>query len=120
MAEHHSNIITPPDHVHENVTSILIVDADWADVENVALWCKTAAKTYDIYVYQDIMMDVEWLMQSINNVTLIILNMAESSISDVKKKLLSAGNVYYYGVPPFLANPRHLQKPLDWFIDDNK
>jgi hypothetical protein len=120
MANPHSNIITPPDFVDENTDSVVIVDGEWPDIEDIALWCKTAPKSYDLYIYQDIMLEPEWLMQSINRAKIIIVNMADSSISDLKKDLLQAPNVWYYGTGKFLANPRHLGKPLDWFINDTK
>ena len=120
MANPHSNIVTPPDFVEENETSVLLVDVQWTDVEDVALWCKTAPKSYDIYIYQDIMLDPEWLIQSVNRVKVVIMNMETSAISDIKKDLLRTPKVHYYGIDKFLSNPQHLGKPLDWFINDTK
>jgi hypothetical protein len=116
MTQNYSNFVTPPDFVKEDNPSILIVDADWVDIETVALWCKTAPANLNIYIYSDIMLDEVWLAQSINRVGTIIVNMQSSAVDHIKKDLIKGPNTWYYGDMNFLGNDRKLQKPIDWFI----
>jgi hypothetical protein len=120
MADQYSNFVTPPDFVEDPHTSVLIIDADWADIEDIALWCKTAPKSYNIYIYSDIMMDEIWLAHAINSVNIVVLNTEDSAVKDIKTQLLQAGNVWYYGEHTFRGNKQKLGKPIEWFINDNK
>ena len=117
--ENYSNFITPPDFVDEQHTSVLIIDSDWTDIETLAMWCKTAPKSYNIYIYSDIMLDEEWLASAINSVNCVIVNTEDSAVTRVKNQLIKADNCWYYGPKKFLANPRQIKKPMEWFINDN-
>jgi hypothetical protein len=117
--EQYSNFITPPDFVKDEFPTVLIVDADWIDVESVALWCKTAPKSYNIYIYSDIMMDEVWLADAINSCNTVIINMEHSAVDHIKRQLIKASNCWYYGGAKFLGNPKNIDKPLNWFINDN-
>jgi hypothetical protein len=120
MANQYSNFVTPPDFIDEDKPGVLIIDADWSDIETVALWCKTAPRDYNIYIYSDIMMDEIWLAQAINSVDVVILNTEDSAVKHVKTQLLQAENVWYYGPHTFRTNTQKLGKPIEWFINDNK
>lgn len=117
MTQHYSNFVTPPDFVDDEFPSVLIIDADWNDIDNLALWCKTAPVNLNIYIYSDIMLNETWLAQAINTVDTIIMNTANSAVDHVKNQLLKAQNVWYYGDKSFLANKQKLQAPLDYFIN---
>ena len=112
----YSNFVTPPDFVKDPFPSVLIIDADWNYIDNIALWCKTASLNLNIYIYSDIMLNEEWLANAINTVDTIIMNTAPSAIDHIKKQLLKADNVWYYGGASFLGNPRKIDNPLDWFV----
>jgi hypothetical protein len=116
MTQHYSNFVTPPDFVDDNFPSVLIIDADWNDIDTLALWCKTAPLNLNVYIYSDIMLDEIWLAQAINSVDTIILNTANSAVDHIKKQLLKAPNVYYYGNKSFLANKQKIESPMDFFI----
>lgn len=117
MTQHYSNFVTPPDFVEDQFPSVLIIDADWNDIDNLALWCKTAPVNLNIYIYSDIMLNELWLAEAINSVDTVIMNTANSAIDHVKKELLKASNVWYYGDKSFLANKQKIQSPLDYFIN---
>lgn len=116
MAQPYSNFITPPDFVEDSFPSILIIDADWVDIESVALWCKTSPLNLNVYVYSDIMLDEVWLGNAINRVDTIIMNTQTSAVDHVKRQLLKSPRTWYYGDKHFLGNDQQLNKPLDWFV----
>lgn len=115
-AEPYSNFITPPDFVDTANTSVLIVDAAWDDVETLALWCKEAHQSYNIYIYSDIMLDEAWLADAINAVDVVIVNTEDSAVSHVKNQLIKAANCWYYGPKKFLGNKQRMERPIDWFM----
>lgn len=116
MTQNYSNFVTPPDYVKESNPSILIVDADWVDIESVALWCKTAPLNLNIYIYSDIMLDELWLAGAINQVDTIILNMQSTVVDQIKRDLIKGPHTWYYGDANFLGNDRKITKPIDWFL----
>jgi hypothetical protein len=65
----HSNFITPPDLVE----SILIIDADQAQIESCALACKDATVPYNVYFYTTDMDDLSWLDKVIQRVDTVLL-----------------------------------------------
>ena len=112
----YSNFVTPPDFVTDEFPSVLIIDADWMEIENIALWCKTAPVNLNIYIYSDIMPDEEWLAGAINSVDTIILNTQKSAVDHIKNQLIKGPKTWYYGDQTFLANDRKLNTPLDYFV----
>lgn len=116
MAEPYSNFITPPSSVTDDFPSVLIIDADWNDIDSVAIWCKTASVSLNIYLYSDIMLDEIWLAESINKADNIIMNIAPSAVDHIKRELVKAPNVWYYGDKTFLGNDRKIAGVMDWFI----
>jgi hypothetical protein len=115
MAQPYSNFITPPSFVEDQFPSVLIVDADWNDIDGLAIWCKTAPVSLNIYLYSDIMLDEEWLVQAINRAENIIINLDSSAVDHIKKQLIKAPNVWYYGDKTFLGNNRKLSGVMDYF-----
>ena len=116
MVQPYSNFVTPPDFVKDEFPSILIVDADWVDIEAIALWCKTSPVNLNIYIYSDIMLDEVWLGTAINLVETIIMNTQTSAVDHVKKHLLKSPKTWYYGDKTFLGNSQKINKPLEWFV----
>ena len=115
MAQPYSNFITPPSFVEDQFPSILIIDADWNDVDSLAIWCKTAPTSLNIYIYIDTMLDEEWLVKAINKSENIIVNLETSAVDHIKKQLIKAPNVWYYNAPTFLGNNRKLTGVMDYF-----
>jgi hypothetical protein len=116
MAQPYSNFITPPSFVEDQFPSILIVDADWVDIDSLAQWCKTADISLNIYVYVDVMLNEEWLAHAINRAENIIINLESSAVDHIKKQLIKAPNVWYYGDKTFLGNNRKLSGMMDYFV----
>jgi hypothetical protein len=114
--QHYSNFVTPPDFVTDDKPSILIIDADWVDVESVALWCKTAPVDLNIYIYVDIMLDEVWLAETLNRVQTIIVNMDSSPVDHIKRELIKGPDTWYYNSQPFLGNKNKILKPIDYFL----
>jgi hypothetical protein len=119
MEEPYSNFITPPDFVDDDSRpSVIVIDAAWDDIEVLALWCKTADRSYNIYIYSDVMLDEEWLVNSINRCQYVILNTEDSDVTHIKNKLIKAPNCWYYGPKKFLANSQRINRPIDWFLQE--
>lgn len=112
----HSNFVTPPDFVNDPLVNVLVIDADWIDVENIAYWCKTAPVCYNIYVYNDTMNNNEWLEQAIPRCDYIVVNSLETSLTQIKNTLLKDSKTWYYGPNHYLGNSQQLSTPLDFFI----
>jgi len=66
----HSNFITPPDLVE----SILIIDADQAQIESCALACRDAEVPYNVYFYTMAMDDLPWLDKVVDRVDVVLVN----------------------------------------------
>ena len=111
------NFVTPPDFVDNDFPSVLIVDADWNDVESIALWCKTASVNLNVYVYSDIMLDEEWLSQAMNKCDTIVVNMANSAVDHIKKHMIKSTKTWYYGDKTFLGNNKKINLPVDYFVN---
>ena len=84
------NFITPPDQATEALASVLLIDADWNEIEEIALWYKNGDRDtcYNIFLYQDIMWESDWLQNIADSVDIIIVNTAESAILNAKMKYI--------------------------------
>jgi hypothetical protein len=111
----HSNIITPPDFINDENTQILIIDPDWNDVDTLSLWLQNTAKTYNIYVYTDVMMEPEWLESAIGLAHVIILNTQDSACTPIKNKLIKDSRTWYYGPHRYLGNTRQIADLIEYF-----
>jgi hypothetical protein len=116
----YSNFITPPDFVDEPLPTVLVIDADWNDVETLALYCQSAKDSYNVYLYSDIMMEEEWLRKAIDVAHVIILNSAESACTKIKNQLIKDPRTWYYGPHKYLANPQRIESPIDFFNKNNE
>lgn len=117
----HSNFITPPDFVNDDNYSVLVIDATWDEVETIALWCQSASnQCYNVYLYNDLMDDREWLSQAISCSNAIVMNTVESNCQEVKNTLVKDSRMWYYGPSRYLANTNRLEKPLDFFVQHNE
>jgi len=115
----YSNFITPPDFVADELPTVLIVDADWNDVETIAMFCKATPHQFNVYLYTDIMLDEEWLNKAISLAHAIIINTQESACTKIKNQLLKDPRTWYYGPQKFLANSNKISSPLEFFSKYN-
>jgi hypothetical protein len=116
------NFITPPDQAPEALASVLLIDADWNEIEEIALWYKNGDRDtcYNIFLYQDIMWEPDWLQNVADSVDIIVVNTAESAILNTKMKYITRESTWYYGPVAFKGSDRQLEKPLDWFVKHGK
>jgi hypothetical protein len=116
----HSNFITPPDFVDNNLPTVLVVDAAWDDIETLALYCQNSNYLYNVYIYQDIMFDTEWLEQAAQRSHVIIMNSDQSACTNEKNKFLKESKTWYYGPNRYLGNNNQLQSLIEFFIKHNE
>ena len=116
QTQEYSNFITPPDRVDEPKHSVLIMDADWNDVEVIAHWCRGADTYFNVYLYEDIMGDEEWAVQVANSVDAIIVNSRAGSADAMKGLFLKMDKVWYYGPKNYLRTDNRLETPLEYFV----
>lgn len=115
----HSNFITPPDFVANNLPTVLVVDALWDDVETLALYCQTSKYIYNVYLYQDIMFDTAWLQQAAKQAHAIVINSEPSGCTQEKNQFLKDPRTWYYGPNKYLGNNNQLETLIDFFIRHN-
>ncbi len=112
----YSNFITPPDSLIEDERhTILIVDSDWPEIEDVAMFCKTSKKFYNVHVYRADMDNEIWLVEQAEKSEFVIVNTADSAASKIKDRLVEQPNTFYYGPKNFLANTKKIAAPIDFF-----
>jgi hypothetical protein len=115
--DHYCNFITPPSTPKEDFPGILIIDAEWNDIEDIVLWCRTKAdQNYNIFIYNDTMWDLDWFGVALAQCDTIILNTVESAIDDVKMKMAAETKTWHYGPRKFAGSKRKIIRPVDWFL----
>jgi len=111
-----SNIITPPDFVKTKAHTVLLIDPEWSEIEDVAFYLKSSAEIYNVYVYRIEMNDDDWLQKAIKKSEAIIVNTVNNDNSPVKDRLAVKPIAYYYGPKNFLMNNNRIEKPVDYFV----
>lgn len=108
MENKNSRIITHPSQVEKkNNHTVLIVDVDDSDIENIGLFCMSSEKNYDIYLYDETVNDLEWL-------STISKNVDKTLVNSISKVTVNDTNFIRYGKETALKNP------LDYFINFDK
>jgi hypothetical protein len=116
MAEDFSNIVTPPDFIDGNSHSVVLVDPEWSEIEDVAFFLKTAKKSYNVYVYREEMNDEVWLQDALTKAEAVIINTVANEQSPMKDKIAVKEPTFYYGPKNFLMNKNRINKPIDYFV----
>jgi hypothetical protein len=116
ITEQFSNIITPPDFINSRALSVTIIDPEMTEIEDVAFFLKTAAESFNVYVYRSEMNDEKWLNKVATKSIAIVVNTVNTSCSKIKDKLAVNPKTYYYGPKNFLMNRNRIEKPIDYFI----
>ena len=113
----YSNIITPPDFPDDKFSSVLLIDPEWSELEDLTLFLKTATQSFNVYVYRPEMRNIEWVDQIIQKENpSIIINTVNNENSAYKDKLAVKEGVWYYGHKNFLMNRNRIEKPIDFFV----
>lgn len=96
-----AKFISAPDKLPTNDRrKLLIVDADWRDIEALGLLCMTQNVELDFFLYGPTAIDKEWLSNASEAATVIIVNNKDDTdrhieekkgINSLGKKVLSFG-----------------------------
>ena len=118
-----SNFVTPPDILQDQDTvhTVLIIDADWIDVDAVAMFCKTSDEQFNVYLYSSDLNDITWLNKVYALANAVIINTDPSPISGMKDRWAEGKKSWYYGTKRFLKNQEHnIKKPIEYFSNLTK
>ena len=63
--------VADPEEIH---TKILIVDANWRDIEAIAFLCMTRQVKYDFYLFGPTSIDLKWLDNAVDEADSILIN----------------------------------------------
>lgn len=107
-----SQFITYPDIIENTQNfSILLIDANQTEIENVGLFCKTADIGFDIYLYREEINDLQWLSKVEPKVHCILI----SNNSNVS---VMAEDVLYFGQGEDIVDPlsycQHIEEMHQW------
>jgi hypothetical protein len=116
----HSNFITPPDLVENDLPTVLVVDASWDEIETLALYCQHCTYLYNIYIYHDVMFETNWLQKIFERAHIVIINSEPSACTQEKNKFLKDARTWYYGPNKYLGNTNQLESLIQFFIKHNE
>lgn len=111
----YTNFITPPDSIDDKLHTVLLIDVSETDVQKLALWCKSAQQSYNVYLYNSEMSDVDWLFKFTGQADAMIINTAPTGLDSLKENLLSSHKCFYYGPTKLDRNPRAINNPIEYF-----
>lgn len=114
--EEFSNIVTPPDFVFNANHSVVLIDPEMSEIEDIAFYLKTAKKAFNVYVYKTDMGDEQWLAKAISESMTVVINTVQNENSLFKDKMAVKRDAFYYGPKRFLMNNNRLEKPIDYFV----
>ena len=117
MDNTYSNIVTPPDFPTDVFHSVLLIDPEWSEIEDIAFFLKTSDTPFNVYIYRSELPDEKWLTSVLKKVDSIVVNTIQNSNSVNKDKLVIVESTHYYGEKNFLMNKNQIQKPIDYFIN---
>jgi len=107
----HSNLVTPPDIVDNELNSVLLVDPEQVDVDAAISFCQHSDVAFNIYVYTHNMDNLDWLGKAVNACNAAIIN----TRSDDYKDFWLLEKTFYYGPKILVENPRRLEDPMHYF-----
>ena len=112
-----TNFITPPDYVEDNQHTVLLIDADVADVETLAHLCAGHDESFNVYLYKEDMNNVEWMQDVAYRADTIIINTEENALTPLKDGLVDQLKSHHYGPKNFLGNDRKLINIYEYFVN---
>jgi hypothetical protein len=115
--ELYSNFITPPDFTRDVKHSVLVIDIESDHLTGLALFCKQASCSFNVYLYESRLPNMDWFNSVRNNVDAIVINTAHNEFSNIKDMLAELPISWYYGPKSFLKNPNRIESPVDYFTD---
>jgi len=115
-----SNLITPPDFVENSLPTVLLIDPEWTEVEDVASFLKTSPCPFNVYIYRPEMRDNAWLTTAIGKAHTIIVNTVVNENSTIKDKVAELPANYYYGPKNFIENKNQINSPVEYLTQFTK
>jgi hypothetical protein len=107
----HSNFITPPDFVDENLTNVVVINATEEQIELLAHMCANNDDQYNIYLYRSEMEDISWLTSAIERSSAVILNTVDPNLDSI----CFTNKTYYYGDRTIISDCKEISSPLHYF-----
>lgn len=110
----HSNFITPPDFVNEDLETITVINAELHEIESLAKLCENTDPQYNIYLYRSEMNDVEWLHKAVEISKSVIIRSVDPSldyICDNEKTI-------YYGDRILISRAAKIPNLLHFFVNN--
>lgn len=115
-----SNVITPPDIVKSILHTVVIIDPTGSDIDDLVLYLNVSPNAYTVYLYRGDMNDHQWLADAMASAVAYIVNTDQSSFSAIKDKIAVDKKAWYYGPKNFLMNGNRLDKPIDYFVQQDQ
>lgn len=112
----HSNLITPPDTVDDDLYTITLINATVDDVELITHICESTAECYNIYLYSDNMDNLSWLDQALSKSNEIIINCDVLGHDNLYKD----SRTCYYGNKILLAPAKKIDSLMQFFLHRNQ
>lgn len=108
-----AKFITAPDKIPTNDRdTMLIVDAEWRDIESLGLLCMTRNIDMDFYLFGPTSIDVGWLNHAAEAADVILINNKSNRHIDIKENLNKNSKAKSLGA----AADRH-PTPLDYIVE---
>jgi hypothetical protein len=79
--------------------TVVVIDADNNDIENIGLFCKVSNKNYDIYLYKQDLVDLDWLTSIITNADCVLI------AKDSNVEIVNASQISKFGLDQQLNTP---------------
>lgn len=114
--ETNSKFITIPDLVEKDYHTILLIDAEWSDIENVSFFCKSCETDFTIYLYQAYENNKEWLLEAYSRADITLINNANTKLNLFFNKLLDDKNSFYFG-NKIEGKSNYYKNPIDYFVE---
>ncbi len=117
VKETYTNFITPPDVIEpkENPIAITLIDAEWPDVEALAVWSQTSTVPFDVYLYHNLNQDLLWLDRVVGLSDYVLVNTDVNDFSAHKDRIAAIDKSWHYGEKTFLNNDRRVKNPIELF-----
>lgn len=94
-----SRFITYPSTVDDHADhTIVLIDSDISDIENIGLFCKVSNLNYDLYLYKHDINDLEWLSTIVDRSTAVLIN-ENSSVTITGQDTIMFGPAQQYTTP---------------------
>jgi hypothetical protein len=107
----HSNFITPPDFVDEQLPNITVVNATPSQVEMLARMCSENDEQYNIYLYHSEMNDMDWLNSAIERSEAVVTHTIDPNLDSI----CLINKTYYYGDRIIITDATEVHNLLHYF-----